>query len=375
MHSKKFLKFIFILIIFFLGLTTANAVDFTLKIGNPQEKSFLTQSEVCIPIRAEKIYRCDFLQPFKLKIYYDHTIFEFRKFACNFPLSGNEFKTSENDSSLTILPNFQKIVNLPFKNREFLLGNIVLCVKSNAPSGKHLINCTFTQDKFNHKKIKSDAEINILPSSYKSNSNSAEVKSQNNTDCKLKNITSNIGTLSPSFDPNIFEYGIDVGEDVQYLELNAEPQENDSTVKVSRSKLLAAGKTTTIKITVSSKKGKTIYVVKVNRAAKSNSKNGFKTGIKKNSEKSSNKKHKKSKNKNGLDQNDDIEEDDDENEEENESNSENQLINDESNSKIYLIIILGTIILIGIGYYTYKFIKYKRKNSKNIKNSLNKPLK
>ena len=110
MLHKKFLKFIFALLIFSLSLAVAKAVDFTLKIGNPAD-SYLPQSEVYIPITAERISQYNFLKPFKLKLNYNHDVFDFKKFECSFPFSENDFKINQNDSSLNILSNFHLLLN------------------------------------------------------------------------------------------------------------------------------------------------------------------------------------------------------------------------------------------------------------------------
>lgn len=371
MLRKNFLKSIFALIVFSLSLITVRAIDFALRIENPEKSTFAPKSEVRIPVKVEKIYRHNFLMPFKFRLDYNHNIFSFKKFECNSPFSENDFKTEEKDSSLNILSNFQKIKKLNFKDKKYFdLGYIVLLIKDGAPCGVHNISSEFN---LNDKNVKSSAQINVS-----SNGNSSLppeiIKNQKNkSGCKLKSITPEIGTLSPSFDPNIFEYSIDVGKNVEYMDLKAEPQERDSIVKISRRKLEAAGSATTIRITVSNKNDRTIYIVKVNRDAKSNSISNKKPG------KSSGKKgsHKKKNSEYGDDfGEEDIDENEDENETENKNNSENEIIkNENNNQKIYLIIILSTVMLVVIGYFTYEFIKYKRKNSKNTKNSLNKPLK
>ena len=386
MLRKNFLKYIFILVFFLLNIAAVNAVDFTLKIGD-SSNPYVHQDEVYIPVIAEKISSYNFLKPFKLDFVYNHDIFNFKEFSCNLPFSKNNFLVKENDSSLTILSNFEKIINIPFQNRRFTIGNIVLSINDNSVGDEQTFDCFFTQNQFYNKTIKSSANLK-LTSSHRENkpiSNRSYLKPETieNQKCKtsgkLKNIIPNIGTLSPSFDPNIFEYSIDVGENVQYMEIDAVPQESDSTVKINRRKLLAAGKTTIIKITVSNKNGKTIYIVKVNRDAKSNSKSNDHKNTEK--EKSStgkrNRKHKSKKDKFGNDVDDDTDYDDDEDVEndDDETNSNNQIIKDENSSQVYLIVAIILTVLTIMGYYLYKFIKYKRNNSKNTENSLNKPSK
>lgn len=387
MSRKNFLNFIFTLIFFFLNISAVNAVDFALKIG----ESSLSQNEVHIPVTAEKTSDYNFLKPFKLELDYNHDIFDFKEFVCNSPFSKNDFSANNNPSLLTILSNFKKIININFQNRIFYLGDIVLSIKDNSASGEQTFDCSFVQNEFYNETIKSSSSVTLTPSqtSFSSKSSSSRPKTylnpkiiqnqKNKSSGKLKSITPNVGTLSPSFDPNIFEYSIDVDENVQYVEIDAVPQENDSTVKISRRKLLAAGKTTIIKIIVSNKGGKTIYIVKVNRGIDSNNNNNNNNSKNSKKEKSSGRKRgrkKSKKDKFGNDIYDDDDDDDDEEENDNDENTnENQVTKNENNSQIYLIVILSLVVLAIIGYYTYKFIKYKRNNSKNIKNPLNKPSK
>ena len=275
MIRKNFFKSIFALIIFLLSLTAVSAAEFSVKIEKNPEGTFTPKSEVRIPISIEKITGYNFSKPFKLELDYNHNIFGFKKLECNSPFSEKDFKIKENDLSLTI-SNFPKRIDITFKDREFPLGNIVLFVKDSAPRGQYSVSSKFyLWNKLVHE---SSAQINVS-----SNGNSSLppeiIKNQKNkSGCKLKSITPEIGTLSPSFDPNIFEYSIDVGKNVEYMELKAEPQERDSIVKISRRKLEAAGSATTIRITVSNKNDRTIYIVKVNRDAKSNSISNKKPG-------------------------------------------------------------------------------------------------
>ena len=287
MLRKKFFIYIFALIIFLLSLTAVNAADFSVKIEKNPEGTFTPKSEVHIPIKVENYSDYNFLTPFTLEIDYNHNIFGFKRFECNSPYSEKNFTSKENNSSLIISSNFKEIIPLPFKSEKFLLGDIVLFVKDSASSGQHSVFSKFHSP---DKVIESRAQINVSSNENSSLSPETIKNQKNKSGCKLKSITPNVGSLSPSFNPNIFEYGIDVGENVQYLELKAEPQESNSGVKISRRKLEPAGNTTTIRITVSNGKDKTIYVVKVHRANKADSKNGSKNGKGSNKSKKSGKK-------------------------------------------------------------------------------------
>lgn len=77
------------------------------------------------------------------------------------------------------------------------------------------------------------------------------------------------GTLSPAFSPDTFCYTVSVGSQVHSISFRTASPEG-TTVKISRHLLYAAGKETSIQITVSSLDGKetTNYCVEVIRAAK-----------------------------------------------------------------------------------------------------------
>ncbi len=86
--------------------------------------------------------------------------------------------------------------------------------------------------------------------------------------CKLINLSPSEGKLTPSFNPDITEYNLNVSGDTKSIDFNTYPENDSLNVKVSRKKLFAPGKTTVVKIFVSNPwiKGlKKTYTVKVNR--------------------------------------------------------------------------------------------------------------
>ena len=88
--------------------------------------------------------------------------------------------------------------------------------------------------------------------------------------CKLINLSPSEGKLTPSFDPDITEYNLDVSGDTKSIDFNTYPANDYLNVKISRKKLFAPGKTTIVKIFVSNPwiRGlKKTYTVKVNRDA------------------------------------------------------------------------------------------------------------
>lgn len=88
--------------------------------------------------------------------------------------------------------------------------------------------------------------------------------------CTLKTLSPSEGTLNIPFDPNVYDYSVDVPYDTKDITFDFDIENPESTVKVSRHKLKAAGEITEIRITVSNKKEKVkrIYTVMVNRAPK-----------------------------------------------------------------------------------------------------------
>lgn len=88
--------------------------------------------------------------------------------------------------------------------------------------------------------------------------------------CKLKNLIPDIGTLSPNFDPEIYEYDMTVDCDVKSLDFEAIPMLEHLDVKIAHRNLSAPGKYTDITITVANPdlKLKKTYTVHVYREEK-----------------------------------------------------------------------------------------------------------
>lgn len=85
---------------------------------------------------------------------------------------------------------------------------------------------------------------------------------------RLLSLVPSSGTLQPAFSPDCFSYELSVGSDVSSVEFETEASEGCS-VSVSRKKLSAAGKETSISIIVSDtdKKDKAVYQILVKRSA------------------------------------------------------------------------------------------------------------
>lgn len=89
-------------------------------------------------------------------------------------------------------------------------------------------------------------------------------------DCNLSSLLAEDYSLSPAFDPNITHYEVQIPCNKSKLELTATAKDEDAKVKVSRTTLNAAGKSTDIKVTVTGSDGKArkIYIVTVKRLSK-----------------------------------------------------------------------------------------------------------
>lgn len=82
---------------------------------------------------------------------------------------------------------------------------------------------------------------------------------------RLASLKPDTGELSPAFSPDIFSYSLRVPSSVKEVHFEAKAQ-NGAEIKISRFRLQAAGKSTEIRITLTSEDGgKTVYVVTVYR--------------------------------------------------------------------------------------------------------------
>jgi hypothetical protein len=102
----------------------------------------------------------------------------------------------------------------------------------------------------------------------------------------LASLSSLQGSLTPGFNPNIFDYHMNVPSDISKIEFDVKTSDAAATYHVNRQTLFSAGTSTafTITVTAQNKKDKSVYTVSVNRAAKasleSSSSNGGSKGDK-----------------------------------------------------------------------------------------------
>ncbi len=90
----------------------------------------------------------------------------------------------------------------------------------------------------------------------------------------LARLKPDCGSLSPVFSPTVFSYTLHVPSSTKEVHFEAEAQ-NGAEISISRYRLQAAGKTTEIRITLTSAdKRKTVYLVTVYRDSESSTEDG-----------------------------------------------------------------------------------------------------
>jgi hypothetical protein len=306
---------------------------------------------------------------------------KYSKTDCKGTVKRSDIKIEKGQGILNLLFSPLKQRKINFQDNKSEIFSVVFAVKNKVCSGTTSIHTNFKGLDTNETVCSNDSKINIKGNPGVDN-------------CKLRALTSAQGNISPDFDPNVFNYTMEVPAETQDVDLNVTPASEDLSVKISRRKLAAAGKSTDIKITVSNKnlKTKSVYNVEVKRmpkgekgpktrAGKEKSKsNGAKD---KAEDKSKGKSKSKSRNKkNGksakydctdTDSEDDTEELESGNAEP--ENSSGTLAFENSPYKIYLI---GALCLLAAGTSTYfiiKFVKFKRNLSEKPNDSINNSLK
>jgi len=86
-------------------------------------------------------------------------------------------------------------------------------------------------------------------------------------EARLSDLLVDPGELNTDFDPNTFEYSVDVAEEDEMIALSAIPMEEDSVVTIEKEETLAMG-ANTVKIIVTSPSGyENTYTLTVNRGA------------------------------------------------------------------------------------------------------------
>ena len=106
-----------------------------------------------------------------------------------------------------------------------------------------------------------------------------EEKPELSADASLLSLTPASGTLTPAFDPDVYEYSLTVPFEVTTMTFTAEAPEG-ATYRVNRKNLGAGGSDTVFEITVTAADGETrqVYTVTVHRSEKAASTGGAGTG-------------------------------------------------------------------------------------------------
>ena len=106
-----------------------------------------------------------------------------------------------------------------------------------------------------------------------------EEKPELSADASLLSLTPATGTLTPAFDPDVYEYSLTVPFEVTTMTFTAEAPEG-ATYRVNRKNLGAGGSDTVFEITVTAADGETrqVYTVTVHRSEKAVSTGGAGTG-------------------------------------------------------------------------------------------------
>lgn len=326
------------------------AKNYDLK-ANVESSDYLPGDEIKIEIILEGTTPGMTLEGFECSLSYNYPELKLKKILSFEPISRNQLKTEMKENLINIKYNPKKLKEISSENPNTVLYEVYLkTYKKSIPKTINM-HAEFSECNSHQKIASNDFPINIIEN--------PEIQN-----CRLKSLCPNVGSLSPEFSPNNFNYSMNVPSDTKYIDFEFAPLNENLDVKINRHKLNAAGKTTYFKITVSNKplKVKKIYEIEVFRGA--TNKNPSKKSKSK-TKSSKNKKNKKSSlpYSESLDENDYCEE-----------NIENVSSNELDNNKpnVYLIVSISVILLGLIAYISYEFIKYRKKINKNTSTPINK---
>ena len=348
---KKYRIFLLFLTMTLFMPFSLEAKNYDLK-ANVESSDYLPGDEIKIEITLNGATPGMTLEGFDCTLSYNYPELKLKKILSFEPISRNQLKTEIKENLINIEYNPKKLKEISSENPNTILYEVYLRTYKKSIPKTIDMHAEFS-DCNSHQKIASnDFTINIIEN--------PEIQN-----CRLKSICPSIGSLSPEFSPNNFNYSMNVPSDTKYLDFEFTPFNENLDVKINRHKLNAAGKTTYFKITVSNKqlKVKRVYEIEVFREASN-----------KNSSKKS--KSKSSKSKKSKKSDVPYSENSDENDsceycEENVENIESNEV-DNNHSDIYLIVSISIISVGLIVYISYEFIKYRKKISKNTSTPINK---
>jgi len=244
----------------FLIVNTALAQSDDLPL-NPDETVLLN-----LEFESTEELKEKFSKNYEIQVKFDNSKLKYKKFNYKGSFKKSSLKMDKSEGLRKISYNPENDYKKPKKAEPESL-EFVFEVKNDAPACETVIESKFVN-------FDTSEEEPII---------SKIVKLAGNPDldkCKIQSLTSEAGKLIPEFNPEIFEYEMNVEEDIKEVTFNIDPMIEDLKVKVNRKKLRRAGESTDITITVSNPKLKikNIYNIKVhrNKITKENSTNNSK---------------------------------------------------------------------------------------------------
>lgn len=239
-------------------------------------ENFYLESSSTNPVLGEEFWISLLVKPtnkdleniavFRLKLNFDSSLLKYTGIYSEH--GTDDFKISQNQNSLTIIfLTGEKGIKLE-AGIENTLAEINFKVLSNAKEGSSKISAQIDGV--------ADYEVKrIIPAKSVLNT-TVNVEKGPTPDCNLKYLSTENYTLYPVFSENVTRYSTSVPSEKSSLEVTAKPNDPNAKVTINRKTLNAAGKSTDIKVTVTSanKKSKKVYNISVNRLSKLKSAKG-----------------------------------------------------------------------------------------------------
>ncbi len=255
MNTKKLRNSIFSLILFLIAcLPNAFAMDYNFEIET-SENAFAPNEQLPVVFSLKSTEKLRVLKPFSCEVKFDSEILKYSKINCSENIKRRDIKLTKDGGTLNLVFNPSKTREVAFEDDKSEIFEVVFTVKNRVLSGKTSIEATFKDFEHAADLTSSTSEIEIIGNPGIEN-------------CKLNSLSPSCGRLEPNFSPDVFEYDINLPAHIQNLDFEATPMLDDLSVKISRRKLAAAGKSVDIKISVSNRspRAKTVYTVHANRA-------------------------------------------------------------------------------------------------------------
>lgn len=246
----------FLIMFFTLGLCKAKAMQISFETADKCARQGETASVVCC-VNCQNIQEIP--DTFTAKINFDSSKLSYKKINCTEDVPRKNINCEKSDCGLNLFFKKSKNFKPTLQDNHSELFEIVFNVKAKSTLGETPVQIFF---EIENNKFSQILNFKIENSSVKE-------------ETKLKSLVPDIGNLNPKFNPNIFEYDIDVSSDVSNINFQAEPYVENAKIAINRKKLAKAGETTTVKIKVSGlKRGiSNTYYVNVHRNSKTNASN------------------------------------------------------------------------------------------------------